>query len=241
MKNNLTYCTYCGEENIDKHQYCIKCGAALYNEEKKKQISKQKIDTSLDYKPRTIPEVSSLVRRNYLIWYLLSMLFSFFMYFYLYNNFMDLNELEKHTPNKEGPSLYTDPNKLILELVLSLIIPFYIIVVYHRKYKLLNEYFEYNQKNQKVIPISASKRIGLFILIFFLLLISTTCLTLGPVLMSIYYSTIFLAIFLPIGIVLTIAVVVIAIYLIYYDYKWQEALNERILMINPNAEERILF
>ncbi len=237
----MTFCTNCGAENKAKHKYCVYCSAPLHDEKDMKEVSKKLKDTSLDYMPRIATDYSNLVRRNYLIWYLFSIVISLFAYIYLYINFMDLNELDRLTPNKEGPSLKTDLNNLILELVLCLFIPFYIVVVYHRKYKLLNDYFEYNQKKQKIIPIEARKRTGLFILVFVLLLISTACLTIGPVLMSIYYAPIFLAIFLPIGIVLALVCIGIGIYLIYCDYIWQKALNERILMINPNAEEKLLF
>ncbi|NHJ41148.1 MAG: zinc ribbon domain-containing protein [Asgard group archaeon] len=239
MRNNLTYCTNCGAENKNKYQYCTECGAALYTEVKLKQDNIEKSDLSPDYKSRTVPVFGNLIRRNYIIWFLLSMAFSPFMYFYLYFNFMDLNELEKYTPNKEGPSLKTDLDKLIIELVISFLIPFYIFVIYYRKYKLLSEYLEYNQKNQKTFPISGKRRLIHTLLAFFLILISSTCIALGPSL--VFLSSIYLAIFLPIGIVLMIIAIGISIYLIYCEYKWQEALNERILMINPNAQEKILF
>ncbi|NHJ46476.1 MAG: zinc ribbon domain-containing protein [Asgard group archaeon] len=240
----MTYCTNCGAFNEDKYKFCKNCGESLYGDPKPQQVGAQ---TSFAYTPDPkgpyAPKRTNLVRRNFLIWFVLSMATGIFNYIYMYYNFEDLNELDKQTPNKEGPSLYVDPSKMLIYMVLGLFIPFFLWVVIYWKYEKLHKYIKYNNpENQRTIPMSGKKRIALYIVSFvFALLMTGAGYVIGYLGFFYSYSTIILGVFIPLVIVFFIVAIGISIYTIICDYRWQQAYNERVLLIDPNAEEKMLF
>jgi hypothetical protein len=196
-----------------------------------------------DPKAQPVTQKTDLVRRNYLIWFLLSMATGIFNYVYMYFNFEDLKALDRNTPNKEGPSLSVDTNKVIIYMVLSIFIPFFIWAVTYWKFDKLHKYIQYNNpEQQKTIPLSGKKRLAILIVSFGLALLMTASGYIISYLGFFYsYSTIILAIFIPLAVISFIVVMGLAVYTIICDYRWQQALNERILLIDPYAEEKMLF
>jgi hypothetical protein len=94
-------------------------------------------------------------------------------------------------------------------------------------------------KNQ-TMPISGKKHLTVSILMFSLLLIGTTLLYL-LILPIIINLTWLMALFIGLGSACILAGMGLSFYYIYTEYIWQKAMNERVLMINPHAEEKTLF
>ena len=141
----MKYCPECGNKNQDDHSFCMNCGSAL------DQLVVKSIPT-LEPQPAPYqPSAPLLVRRNFLIWWLLSMVASPLYMVYLYFNFEDMNNLELARPHKEGPSLVTNKDNIILYLVLSAFIPFFIIIVRYWKYDKFYNYLEYSSMKNKPI------------------------------------------------------------------------------------------
>jgi hypothetical protein len=224
------FCPNCGAENSKESQFCGECGISLIETTKPVQLESES-------EPFFNAERANLVRRSYLIWFLLTMVISAFNFVYLYFNFQDLNELDKATPNKEGPPIKTESDKIIIYMVLSLFIPFFMFPVVYWKYDKLYKYLKANPMKQKTMPISGKKRLTYQILMFFFSLIGGVLISVG----TYFYDPLILYILMPLGSVLLLVGMGLGIYIIVCDYRWQEALNERILQINPNAPEKSLF
>ncbi len=233
-RKNLKYCPECGNKNQDDHTFCMNCGSAL------DQLVVKSIPT-LEPQPAPYqPSAPLLVRRNFLIWWLLSMVASPLYMVYLYFNFEDMNNLELARPHKEGPSLETNKDNIILYLVLSAFIPFFIIIVRYWKYDKFYNYLEYSSMKNQTMPISGKKQIGLLITMVSTLIIGSVLLNL--IALPIVFNLIWLmGLFIGLGAACLLVGVVLSFYYIYTEYIWQKAMNERVLMINPQAEEKTLF
>ncbi|NHJ86014.1 MAG: zinc ribbon domain-containing protein [Asgard group archaeon] len=226
----MIFCPNCGEQNSEEHVFCSKCGAELKPDEKKGTIMES---------PRIAYEtiMPTLVRRNYLLWFLYSIIISFFNAVYLYLNFEDLKSLKAYEPNKIGQILDSDRTKLIVLVVLSIFIPFIYVVLRYMKYKRLYDYLEGHQIRNYTMPSNPNTQLVVSIMMYFL---SIT----GYVLyMVIFYTDLNFATnpLFWVGIGLLSSTVLFSIYFLVCDYYWQKALNERILMINPHAEEKLFI
>ena len=230
----MKYCTECGNSNQDNHAFCMKCGAEL---DKLEKIGLPAYETQ---PISNQPIAPILLRRSFVNWWLVSILFSPLAFFYLYLNFEDMNKLEQARPAKEGPSMYMDNNQILMYIVLSALIPFFIIIVRYWKYDKFHKYLEYQSNSQSTIPISGKKCVGLFVTLFLLLIAGNVLLSLIglPIILGELWLT---GLFIGLGSLFLIASIVISIYFIYSDYIWQKAMNEQILMIDPYAEEKALF
>jgi len=230
----LKYCPECGNKNQDDHSFCMNCGGAL------DQLEVKSIPTLEPQARPHQPFAPVLVRRNYLIWWLLSYVASPMSLLYLYYNFEDMNNLELARPHKEGPSLTTEKNNIIIYIVLSALIPFVLIVVRYWKYDKFYKYLEYNSMKNQTMPISGKKMLTVSILMFSLMIIGITLLYL--LILPIVINLIWLmALFIGLGSAFILVGMGLGFYFIYTEYIWQKAMNERILMINPHAEEKTLF
>ncbi|MCK5046132.1 MAG: zinc-ribbon domain-containing protein [Candidatus Heimdallarchaeota archaeon] len=230
----MKYCPECGNKNQDDHTFCMNCGTAL------DQLEVKSIPT---LKPQPAPHQPSapvLVRRNFLIWWLLSMVASPLYMVYLYFNFEDMNNLELARPHKEGPSLVTNKNNIILYLVLSAFIPFFTFIVRYWKYDRFYNYLEFSSVKNQTMPMSGKKQLGISIAMMILLIIGSVLLNL--IALPIVFNLMWLmGLFIGLGAACLIVGMVLSFYYIYTEYIWQKAMNERILMINPHAEEKTLF
>jgi hypothetical protein len=212
----------------------MKCGTDL------DQLEKKSIPTLEPQARPYQPVAPILVRRNFLIWWLLSYIASPIYLLYLYYNFEDMNNLELARPHKEGPSLKTDKDNMIIYLVLSALIPFFIIILIYWKYDKFYNYLEYNSAKNQTMPISGKKQIGLLITMVSTLIIGSVLLYL--LVLPIVFNLIWLmGLFIGLGAACLLVGVVLSFYYIYTEYIWQKAMNERVLMINPHAEEKTLF
>lgn len=233
-RKNLKYCPECGNKNQDDHSFCMKCGTDL------DQLEKKSIPTLEPQARPYQPVAPILVRRNFLIWWLLSYIANPIYLLYLYYNFEDMNNLELARPHKEGPSLKTDKDNMIIYLVLSAFIPFFIIILRYWKYDKFYNYLEYNSAKNQTMPISGKKQIGLLITMVSTLIIGSVLLNLLA--LPIVFNLIWLmGLFIGLGAACLLVGVVLSFYYIYTEYIWQKAMNERVLMINPQAEEKTLF
>ncbi len=186
------------------------------------------------------PKAPVLVRRNFLIWWLLSFVASPLYMVYLYFNFEDMNNLELARPHKEGPSLVMNKDNIILYLVLSAFIPFFSIIVRYWKYDKFYNYLEFSSVKNQTMPISGKKQLGISIAMIVLLIIGAVLLNLLalPIVFNLMWL---MGLFIGLGSVCIIAGMVLSFYYIYTEYIWQKAMNERVLMINPQAEEKTLL
>lgn len=174
------------------------------------------------------------------IWWLLSYVASPIYTVYLYFNFEDLNNLAQVRPPKEGPSLIIDKNNILIYIVLSLFIPFFIIIVRYWKYDKFYKYLEYNSVENQTMPISGKKQLGLSIALFALLFGGSTFMGLLA-LPIVFYEIWLMGLFIGLGLALLLTGMGLSFYFIYTEYIWQKAMNEQVLMINPQAEEKMLF
>ncbi len=230
----MTYCPECGNKIENDFRFCNKCGADLQNLEKG---TGPKMEPQVQYYHPTAP---NLVRRNFLIWWLLSYLASPIYMVYYYFNFEDLNNLVQARPNKEGPNLQTDKNNILIYIILSVVIPFFIIVVRYWKYDKLHKYIMYHEHDSKTIPPSGKKQVVVSILLFVMMLVGVALIYM--IYIPFVYSTVWLfGLMIGLGVAFILVGLGLSFYFIYSEYIWQKAMNEQVLLINPYAEEKTLF
>jgi len=229
----LKYCRECGDKNTLDSTFCTKCGtqfAQVDENGKALQVTEQT-------KEHTKPV---LYRRNFLLWWILTFVASPIYLVYLYFNFEDMNALEENDPNREGPSMKTKKDTIIMFLILSNFIPFVGHVVRYWKYDKFHKYLNYNAETNQTMIMSGKKRLWTGLIAVFFLYAGIT------LLYMLYWppataSALSLGLFIGIGVLCFLVGMGIAIYLLYQEYLWQKAMNERILIIDPNAEEKQLF
>lgn len=230
----MKYCRECGEKNSDDSSFCTKCGTQF-------ALLKETGSAIVEHKVITEqPRVAPLVRRNFLLWWALSFVASPLYFVYIYFNFEDMNNLEERDVAKEGPSMKMEKDNIIMYMILSFIIPFVGIVVRYWKYDKFHKYLEYNYEKNQTMPISGKKYVWLTVIMILMLTIGSVLLNLLP-LPFIFTSGLMLGLFIGISVLTLIVGMGISFYLIYIEHIWQKAMNERILMIDPNAEEKSLF
>ncbi|MHA1156568.1 MAG: zinc ribbon domain-containing protein [Candidatus Heimdallarchaeota archaeon] len=256
----MTYCPACGAEIGDHLEYCPSCGAQV-NVEGKGQIAKPDHDQIQMAKPghdqfqQPLQQLPQLVQRNYLIWFLLSYLTGIFGLVYIYFVFDDLNKLDKYPKPAGVKSTNLDQNSLILYIVLY-VMGFALIanyLIYSKKYGMFNDYLDTHPQKQTKLP--SRNYIKLMVFRDILLFVMTGFEIVGFVLYSLaigaeygeYFSianfgplstsmslVILPFIFIGIGGLFFVGIMVIAIYMIVLEFRWQEAMNERVSIIDPN-------
>ena len=229
----MKYCRECGEKNTVDSSFCTKCGTQFMQlDETGKSV--QKIRTDL------APVKPVLYTRNFLLWWLLSYIATPVYLIYIYLNFEDMNKLEEIDDANEGPSMSMEKDSIIVYLILSLFIPFVGLVVRYWKFDKFHKYLTFNSEKNQTMPISGKKRLWLNIITVFFTYAGITLLYMlyWPVATS---TALYLGLFIGLGLLCMLIGTSIGIYLIYTEYIWQKAMNERILMIDPNAEEKQLF
>ena len=231
----MTYCPECGSEIKGDFRFCNNCGSDLQALEKGKVPT---LKPQMQYQEPHAPNL--LVRRNFLIWWLLSYLASPIYMVYYYFNFEDLNKLVQARPNKEGPNLLTDKNNILIYIVLAVFIPFFIIVLRYWKYDKLHNYILYNEPKSKTIPDSGKKQIAISIMIFAFSLVGVAFFYLLNI-PFIWGTSWMWGLFIGLGVAFVLVGVGFSFYFIYSEYIWQKAMNEQVLLINPYAEEKTLF
>ncbi len=232
----MKYCRECGEKNTLDSTFCTKCGTqfALVDEKGKE----------LQATEPTIEQVKPvLYRRNFLLWWVITFVAAPIYLLYLYYNFEDMNTLEEIDTSREGSSMRTEKDKILIFLILSYFIPFIGHVVRYWKFDKFHKYLSYNAETNQTMIMSGKKRLWIGLLFSFFVTAGTTLLYMLylPYATSIPLTWLQYGLFLGIGLFLILVGLIIAFYLIYQEYIWQKAMNERILMINPNAEEKQLF
>ncbi|MBD3189815.1 MAG: hypothetical protein GF308_04185 [Candidatus Heimdallarchaeota archaeon] len=237
----MPYCQACGFEIDDYTSYCPSCGAEIIQSEAKRHPP-----PTLQY-----PRLPQLVQRNYLIWFLLSMFTGIFGIIYLYLVFDDLNKLAKYPRPEEVPSPAIDTDQVIILLVVGIVLasvipiaPFIInYIIFYKKYRKLNDYITHHPQKQTKKPIEAKKYLGLMIGRDLLILIMLAAFVLGGVLPAVMVdlALVVIIILFVLGGVSVLGIIGINIYLIIQDFRWQEALNERITIIDPTAPMKELL
>ncbi len=247
----MTYCPSCGAEIGDHLEYCPSCGAQI-NAEDKNKIPKpghDEIQMAKSGHAQFQQELPQLVQRNYLIWFLLSYLTGVVMFIYMYFVFDDLNKLDKYPKPAGVKSTYLDQNTVILYIVLYFL-GFGIIANYlvnSKKYGMFNDYLDTHPQKQNKLPSKKYIKLmivrdilgflmsGVGMVFYFIFLIGFDMLNIGSGIPTFSNAMLIMSI---IAIVLTgicfVAVMIIAIYLIVLDFRWQEAMNERVRIIDPN-------
>jgi len=230
----LKYCTFCGVKNLDDNVFCSKCGNKFIElDESGQPIQEIRTDPT--------PKKPELFIRNYLLWLLISLVVSPINLLYIYFNFEDMNKLWDYEGSIEGPSMKMDEDRIILLIFLSYVIPFMGLVIRYWKYKNFRTYLKYNAPKNQTIPISGKKYVGIAIIDIILLYAGIALMYLTIYLPIASSSPLNFGLFLGFCLLTSLTSLGLSIYLLYNEYKWQKAMNERILTICPNAEEKPLF
>jgi len=185
-----------------------------------------------------------LVRRQFWLWYVLSLVTGIFYYVYLYMNYEDLNKLDKYRENKEVPSTYTDTQKIIMLLVVGVLLSFVYVFIWlylmRKKYDLLYNYIRYSPRKQEIIPMPGDKHTKIAVSGFILLYVSIGLpfLIYIPAINTVTFAW---SLLILVAVLMFIGAIVCFFYLLVQENKWQQAYNERVLMINPNTPEVLLF
>jgi len=229
----LKYCRECGEKNTADSSFCTKCGTQFV------EVSEDRKGLPVA-KPAIVLAKPILYRRNFLLWWILTFVASPIYLVYLYFNFEDMNALEENDPNREGPSMKTKKDNIIMFLILSNFIPFVGHIVRYWKFDKFHTYLNYNADKNQTRIMSGKKRLWTGLIAVFFLYAGIT------LLYMLYWppataTALNLGLFIGIGVLCFLIGMGLSIYLLYQEYLWQKAMNERMLTINPNAEEKQLF
>ncbi len=260
----MAYCPSCGAEIGDYLEYCTSCGAQVNVEGKAQmgkpdhdQIQMAKPGHAQFQQPQEV--LPQLVQRNYLIWFLLNYIIPFASLVYLYFVFDDLNKLDKYPKPKGVKSTYLDQNSFILYIILYAvglgIIANYL--VYSKKFGMFNDYLDTHPQKQTKLPSKNYMKLmifrdilglsmsGIFAVGYFVFFIEfgladfeygyTSITSIGSLGANMSTSLLIIPI---IAFVLSglcfVGVMIIGIYMIVLDFRWQEAMNERVSIIDPN-------
>jgi hypothetical protein len=254
------YCPSCGAEIGDHLTFCPKCGAQIVEAADKAMPLPppppeyaQKGHAQFQQPQQALPQ---LVQRNYLIWFLLTFVTGIVGLIYLYIIFEDMKKLDQYPKPKGVPSITLDQNQLILIIVLYVLglglIANYII--YSKKYGMFNDYLDAHPQKQEKLPSRNYIKLMIGRDIMFLLsglffavgpIVSALTIDLGntylaiagtaPLSTAMVTFVLFTVIFSVIGGLLVVGGMIIAIYQIVLDFRWQEAMNERVRIVDPKA------
>lgn len=246
----MKYCPHCGAEIEGGGNFCPICGAEI-SEEIPSEAPPSKEEYPPGYQTETVTprpptqRLPQLERRNFWLWFLLSFVTGIFGIIYLYINISDLNKLDQYPKPKGVPSTHIDEDTMIILGVIGVVVgflPFVMLYYNYLKFEKLHNYITYHPRKQEKVPISGGEYLKWTILIFVLFLIGTIVPVLGIVIPSVLgggYTAVFI-IMIILGIGFFIGGIVIAIKLVLKTAEWQEAYNERVLMIDPQAPENFL-
>jgi len=257
IEDQITFCPSCGAE-IGTEEKIQMTEQEVSGEEK---VQMAKPDHDQFQQPQQ--ELPQLVQRNYIIWFLLNAIIPIFYLVYFYFVFDDLNKLDQHPKPAGVKSTFLEQNSLIIFIVLSLLglglIANYL--MYSKKYGMFNDYLDTHPQKQTKLP---SKNFIKLMIFRDVLLYSGLGLSFGGAFMfgfspfsdggffAFHYSiipnvdlgllatigmdpTFYIAIILIIlGSLFLIGSSVISIYMIVLDFRWQEAMNERVAIIDKN-------
>ncbi len=249
---NITYCPSCGADvNIEEKIQTTE-----------PEVSGEEVQMAKpghDQFQQPQQELPHLVQRNYLIWFLLNFVVPIAYLIYFYFVFDDLNKLDQYPKPAGNTSTKLEQNSMILIIVLYVLglglIANYIL--YSKKYGMFNDYLDTHPQKQTKLPsknfiklmifrdISLYLGLGLAfggaaILGFFagkgVDLFFSIANVAPSIAATIGFSSGLYAgiILLVLGILLSIPSMIIGIYMIVLDFRWQEAMNERVSIIDPN-------
>jgi len=258
----MTYCPSCGAEIGDHLAFCPKCGAQIAEVSEKTMPLPpppppeyaQKGHAQFQQPQQALPQ---LVQRNYLIWFLLTFVTGIVGLIYLYVIFEDMKKLDQYPKPPGVPSMTLDQNQMIMFIVLYVLglglIANYLI--YSKKYGMFNDYLDAHPQKQEKLP--SRNYIKLMIGRDIMLILSGIFFTVGAIVPALtvgFYTDpliaiagaaplsttmvsfiVFTVIFMVIGGLLVVGAMIIGIYQIVLDFRWQEAMNERVRIIDPNA------
>jgi uncharacterized integral membrane protein len=258
------FCPFCGAKLIEKkaEQPAPKGYDHFYTEPRdtqypsayppsKSTTSEQaqvgKMREKYTYK-ETLPHLET---RNYWIWFLLMFLFSPMGLIYTYVNLEDLKKLDKYPRPSYVPSTYVDPTKWIIILIVTSFIglsAFVSIYINYLKFEKLHNYIKAHPQKQSTIPASGNKIIWLSILGFLpglVALILVLIFALIPLATTSDPYAFLYSFSYPVGILIAISALAIvsiplSIIRLFLNARWQEAYNERVLMIDPTATVKYL-
>ncbi len=255
----MSYCPSCGAEIGDHLEYCPSCGAQINAENKAKmaQLDHDEIQMAKPGHAQFQQELPRLVQRNYLVWFLLTILTGFIGLVYIYFVFDDLKNLDKYPKPAGVKSTAINQNTIIIVIILYLlglsVIANYIIN--GKKYGMFNDYLDTHPQKQMNLPSKNYIKLmifrdiiqfigyGFLLAGFFILYASAfesaggyiSITNIGPLSSLMALSANILAIvFFSLGSIFYIPGLIIAIYMIVLDFRWQEAMNERVRIIDPN-------
>lgn len=238
----MPYCPSCGAEIGDHVEYCQNCGARVSVE--KTKIHSEPIE-QMPQKPSVGSELPELVQRNYIIWLILSIFTGIFGIIYLFIIIEDLNKLDKYPRPTNVPSTKIDTTTIIIWLVAGyltgILLPFAMAYTYHQIFGKLHNYIVAHPQKQTKNTVSGSYITKYYIFLYIFVFLMTACLIAGSVLFTMMgYLTLYIAL-IVVGGLISLIVSGMGIYMYILQYKWQEAFNERVRIINPNARMVDLF
>ncbi|MBD3191270.1 MAG: hypothetical protein GF308_11530 [Candidatus Heimdallarchaeota archaeon] len=251
----MKYCPHCGFQ-IEEGKFCPSCGAEIFEEPPSKvppATEEAEEEYSSKYQTETVehrppPEhLPQLERRNYWLWFLLSIVTGVFGIIYLYMNITDLNKLDRYPKPRGVPSTNIKEDTMIILGVIGLVVgflPFVMIYYNYLKFEKLHNYIMYHPRKQEKVPISGGEFLKQTILSYVLVLLGVILPGIGiSIAMAFLTGNSFIVVMIVmiiVGVCFFIAGIVISIKLIFKNAEWQEAYNERVLMLDPQAPEKLL-
>ncbi|NHJ04655.1 MAG: zinc-ribbon domain-containing protein [Candidatus Heimdallarchaeota archaeon] len=240
----MPFCQNCGAEIGDHIVYCPQCGAEVSAE---KVIKGAQQKSAIDMPPRTYVNESlpELVQRNYLLWLVLSIVTGIFSFIYLYFIIEDLNKLDNYPRPKNVPSTKIDTTQVIIWLVVGyvtgILLPFAMVYIYSQTFGKLYDYINSHPMKQTKNTVSGRYITAFFIIEFTFILLMTAGIIVAAILGPLYGNyALFIGVIIA-SVLMTLIVCGMGIYMYILQYRWQEAFNERVRIINPNARMVDLF
>ncbi|MFX1537155.1 MAG: zinc-ribbon domain-containing protein [Promethearchaeota archaeon] len=256
----IIYCPFCGAEVSKEDVFCPQCGSKLEVPEKDTEkigpivsedelTAKEQVDPSYGYPAQYPPTpqqayLPPLETRNFWAWYLLSLVSGgIAMLIYMYLNFEDLNKLAAYPRPREVPSPEVDTQLVLILFIVSFITggsggSIVMIYLYYLKFQKLHDYLQYHPQKQETIPLEGTK----IVILQIMSCIGIVCffpLFFIPVFLFLGNNVVFISLII-LAVIAFIVLIGITIYFLIESAKWQQAYNERVLMINPNARQKYL-
>lgn len=246
----MATCPSCGTTVLPSDAFCPSCGSPLdQRKEFAGEYQEPKGETDFPKQPYPTKMVEHrtaepLVARNYLYWFLISLVFSPMMFIYYYFNFEDLNKLAKYDRPPGVPSPEVDTNRLIILVVVSVCCGLGIFIfpyIFYLKFEKLYRYIENHPVKLQNKPVSGRKFITAYLISFGIMLLGVIFIVVVQV-VGVYSGSMTLNLLvIPAYIIMVIPSLIIGIFNIIWSHRWQEAYNELAYKICPDTIQKDLF
>ena len=235
----MSNCQYCGAELIEGDLFCHACGSPVRKAGDFKQPQQEYITKAQPIYVIRKP----LIARNFILWYLISMVASPLMMIYLYFNFQDLNNLDEFERPTKVPVMDINMTTILILMVLGFLglgiftFPY----LYYLKWEKLYQYLESDPNKQKNKIDSGKKIAGIYAGYMALVILFSIGYALFSVFAPMYSFNAMIIIMVVFYLIVIGGSLGFAVYYLIQSYRWQEAYNELAYRICPETIKQDLF